>query len=191
MTPLGWLLSVVLLVWLLAMFIMENRFSRIPGMLWFLFPLLIMLIYLFLSGSWRLSLITFIALLLSERRHLQSRLLSVFALLSAAIVLFLILPWAAPSVEEGIVAICLFWIAWERKIISSQAALTLFVCVLFWMGIGFAAVYIAIRILFLIANRLASRKSEPSLRFWDSTYAPILFSSFLIMIDRGFFHLLG
>jgi hypothetical protein len=152
---------------------------------------LIMLIYLSLSGSWRLSLITFIALLLSERRHLQSLLLSVFALLSAAIVLFLILPWAAPDVEEGIVAICLFWIAWERKIISSQAALTLFVCVLFWMGIGFAAVYIAIRILFLIANRLAFRKSEPTKRLWDSIYAPILVSSLVVMIDRGFFHLLG
>ncbi len=191
MNPFEWFFFISFPIWLLAMFIWEYRYSRPLGLLWFIIPLLTMLIYRSFTGYWQLSLITFIALLLSERRHLQSRILSAMLLVSAAILLFLLLPWAKPAIEEGIVGICLFWIAWERKIISSQIALTLFVCVLFWMGIGFIFVYIVIGLIFLLAIRLSTRKEKPFSRLWNSTYAPIIISFLIIMIDRVFIHILG
>ncbi|MGD0174714.1 MAG: hypothetical protein ABSC61_09890 [Anaerolineales bacterium] len=190
MNHLEWFFFISFPIWLLAMFILEYRYSRPPGLFWFLIPLLTMLIYRSFTGSWQLSLITFTALLLSERRHLQSRILSAMLLVGAAILLFLLLPWAAPAVEEGIVGIFLFWIAWERKIISSQIALTLFVCVLFWMGIGFIFVYIVLGFIFLLAIRLSTQSDNPFSRLWNSMYAPILISFLIIMIDRVFIHIL-
>lgn len=191
MTPLEWVFSAGLLIWLLAMFIWEYRVSRIPGLPWFLIPLGIILLFRSLDGHWQLSLIALVALLLSERRHLQSRLLSIVALIAAATLLFLLLPWSVLTVDEGIVCICLFWFAWERKIITSQAALSLFICILFFMGIGFTVVYIAVGSIFLLATRMVSRKADASLRLWNSAYAPILISFLLVLIDRVFFHLLG
>ena len=190
MNPLEWFFLISFSIWLLAMFIWEYRYSRPPGLLWFLIPLLTMLIYRSFTGCWQLSLITFIALLLSERRHLQSRILSAMLLVGAAILLFLLIPWATPAVEQGIVGICLFWIAWERKIISSQIALTLFVCVLFWMGIGFIFFYIILGFIFLLAIRISTQKDNPSSRLWNNMNAPIIISFLIIMIDRVFIHIL-
>jgi hypothetical protein len=190
MNPLELFFFISFPIWLLAMFIWEYRYSRTPELFWFLIPLLTMLIYRSLTGCWQLSLITFTAILLSERRHLQSRILSVLLLVGAAFLLFLLLPWAAPAVEEGIVGICLFWIAWERKIISSQIALTLFVCVLFWMGIGFIIVYIVLGFIFLLAIRLSTQMDNPFSRLWKNMYAPIIISFLIIMIDRVFIHIL-
>jgi hypothetical protein len=190
MNTLEWFFFISFPIWLLAMFIWEYRYSRTPELFWFLIPLLTMLIYRSLTGCWQLSLITFAAILLSERRHLQSRILSVLLLVGAAFLLFLLLPWAAPAVEEAIVGICLFWIAWERKIISSQIALTLFVCVLFWMGIGFIIVYIVLGFIFLLAIRLSTQMDTPFSRLWNNMYAPIIISFIIIMIDRVFIHIL-
>jgi hypothetical protein len=137
------LISIAAILWLFVVAWFDLRERKVPHAAWTGIPLLVASVYRLVSGQHQMVVAAVaIVLLVSERRHLQQRILEGF-ILAAGI---LVLGWLMFTVEItaglGIVGVIVFWIAWERHYLGGADAMALITCLMLWPGTEFLMAYL-------------------------------------------------
>jgi hypothetical protein len=150
-----WLISVAAILWLLVVAWFDIRERKVPSPAWTGIPILVAAVYRLASGRHEMIVAAAaVALVVSERRHLQQKLLEGL-ILAAGI---LVLGWLMFTVEitagYGIVGIIIFWIAWERKYIGGADAMALITCLIVWPGLEFQIAYLIAGLGYSLAVRI-------------------------------------
>lgn len=140
-----YIVSIIAFAWLILLAVCEIRKVKVPGLYGTAIPLVVALIFCATLGVglW-LAVSSIVLLAVSERRHLQHRALEGLALAAGIVAIGMLLFLSDLATQSGIAAIVIFWIAWERKYLQAQAAITLIICVLIWPGTGFLLAYLIV-----------------------------------------------
>jgi hypothetical protein len=140
---LTWLISLVALVWLIVVAFIIIRRHQVLSPSWTWIPLLIAVAIRLLIGTaaWMVAVVA-IVLLISERRHLQHKLLEALALVSGLLVILLIFFITDIPTQSGIGGVLVFWISWELHFIGGEDAMILITCILLWPNIEFLLAYL-------------------------------------------------
>jgi hypothetical protein len=144
MPILAWVISLIALVWLIAIAVFDIRTRQVPSPLWTGIPMLAALAIRVLSGTAQLiALVAVVTVVVSERRHLKHRGLEALALAAGILAIVLIFFVADIPTQSGIAGVLVFWVSWELHYIGGADAMTLITCVLLWPNIEFVLAYLA------------------------------------------------
>ena len=95
-----------------------------------------------------------VVVLVSERRHLQQKLLEAVILAAGVLVLGWLLFTGELTAGMGIIGVIVFWVSWERHYIGGADAMALITCLILWPGIEFVIAYLAAGLIWSLAVRI-------------------------------------
>jgi hypothetical protein len=182
-----WLISIAAILWLLTVAWFDIRERKVPHPAWTGIPLIVAAIYRLVSGEHQMVVAAVaIVLLVSERRHLQQKILEGF-ILAAGI---LVISWLMFTVEItaglGIVGIIVFWIAWERHYLEGADAMALITCMMIWPGTDFLTAYLIAGLVWSVVVRIREGgwlKSHPVPGMAIVALGALLFLSWRLLND--------
>ncbi len=150
-----WLISIAALIWLITIAVFDIRERRVPHPLWTGVPMLVAAVYRLAVGQHQMIVAAAaVAVIVSERRHLQQKLLEGLILAAGVLVLGWLLLTGEFTAGMGIIGVIVFWVSWERHYIGGADAMALITCLILWPGIEFVVAYLAAGLIWSIAVRI-------------------------------------
>jgi len=150
-----WLISAAALGWLITIAVFDIRERKVPHPAWTGIPILVAAVYRLVTGQNMLIVAAAaVAVLVSERRHLQQKVLETIILVAGMAVLVWLLFTTGLTAAYGIVGVIVFWISWELHYIGGADAMALITCLLLWPGIEFVLAYLAVGLVWSVAVRI-------------------------------------
>jgi Flp pilus assembly protein protease CpaA len=155
MPYLDWIISLAALAWLIAVAVFDIRTRKVPNPLWTGIPLLAAVAIRVLNGTaqW-MAAVAVIAVVISERRHLQQKMLEALVLAAGVVAIVWIFFIADVPTQSGIAGVVVFWLSWELHYIGGADAMTLITCVLIWPNIEFLLAYLAAGLIWSLGARI-------------------------------------
>jgi hypothetical protein len=150
-----WLISASALLWLLTVAWFDIRKRQVPSAAWTGVPMLAAAVYRLASGQGELIVAAAaVALVVSERRHLQQKMLEGITLAAGIVLMVWLLFRAEPAVATGIIGILVFWVSWERRYIGGADAMVLITCLILWPGVEFILAYLIAGLVWSVGVRI-------------------------------------
>jgi hypothetical protein len=138
-----WLISAAAILWLITIAVFDVRERRVPSPAWTGIPMLAAAVYRLVYGQHVFVVAAAaVAVLVSERRHLQQTLLEGFILAAGIIALGWLLFTTEITTGMAVIGVIVFWISWERHFIGGADAMALITCLILWPGIEFVMCYL-------------------------------------------------
>ncbi|MGB7540334.1 MAG: hypothetical protein WBM17_17465 [Anaerolineales bacterium] len=138
-----WLISASALGWLIIIAVFDIRERKVPHPVWTGVPMLVAAVYRLVSGQHQMIVAAaVVAVVISERRHLQQKMLEGIILAAGILVMGWLLFTTELTGAMGIIGIIVFWASWERKYIGGADAMALITCLIVWPGIEFVIAYL-------------------------------------------------
>jgi hypothetical protein len=161
-----WLISIAALGWLLIIAWFDIRERKVPHPAWTGIPMLVAAVYRLVSGQNMLIVVAAaVAVLISERRHLQQKALESLILVAGILLLGWLMFTTEIATGYGIVGVIVFWLSWERKYIGGADAMALITCLILWPGVEFILAYLAAGLVWSLGVRIRQGgwlKAHPS-----------------------------
>lgn len=188
MTWFDWLVSIVALIWLIAIAMFDIRDRRIPHLLWTAIPLALAAVYRLASGRLQMVVLAAVfAVIVSERRQLKNRIVEWIVLITALIFFLWILTTAESLVALGLIGICVFWLSWEMRWIGGADAMALITCILLWPGMAFVIAYLVAGLIWSIGARV--KEGGWRRGHWVPGLGIVATAAALTILDLAVFHL--
>jgi hypothetical protein len=150
-----WLISIAALIWLITIAVFDIRERRVPHPAWTGVPMLVAAVYRLLSGQHEMIVAAAaVAVIVSERRHLQQKLLEGIILAAGVLILGWLLFTSGMTTALGVVGVIVFWLSWERKFIGGADAMALITCLMLWPGIEFVIAYLVAGLVWSLVVRI-------------------------------------
>lgn len=150
-----WLISSAAILWLLTVAWFDIRERKVPSSAWTGIPILVAAVYRLASGQHPMIVAAAaVVLAVSERRHLQQKILEGFILAAGILVLGWLMFTVEITAALGIVGVIIFWIAWELRYIGGADAMALITCLILWPGVEFQMAYLAAGLVYSLVIRI-------------------------------------
>jgi len=150
-----WLISIAALIWLITIAVFDIRERKVPHMAWTGIPMLVAAVYRLLSGQHGMIVAAAaVVVLVSERRHLQQKLLEGIILAAGILIVGWLLLTGEFIAGMGIIGVIVFWVSWERKYIGGADAMALITCLILWPGIEFVIAYLVAGLVWSLIIRI-------------------------------------
>jgi Flp pilus assembly protein protease CpaA len=155
MSLFDWIVSLSALGWLSAVAVFDIRTRHVPNAYWTGVPILLAGAYRVLCGQSPLVAAAAAAVvLISERRHLEQKLLELLVLAAGIMVIAGIYFSVEPDAQMGVAGMVVFWLSWELRYIGGADAMVLITCLLIWPGIEFVLAYLAAGLVWTLGVRV-------------------------------------
>lgn len=173
----------LIFIWLALVSWFDLRKREVPHSAWVVVPLICAVVYQAIAGDWRLSFLTVIVALASERQRL--------AKLSELRVetIFFWIPWllaslyaAASHHPVGAVAIVAFWVAWELRCWGGADAVSAITLMLIWPDLHLVIAVLIVHASVAVLASLVSLIQERKLRVHQVPGLPLLLLSALLRL---------
>lgn len=150
-----WLISIAAIIWLITIAVFDIRWRRVPSPAWTGLPMLVAAVYRLVYGQHVMIVAAAaVAVLVSERRHLQQKVLEGFILAAGILILGWLLFTTELTTGMGIIGIIVFWASWERHYIGGADAMALITCLMLWPGIEFVLCYLVAGLVWSLGVRI-------------------------------------
>ena len=173
----------LILTWLALVSWFDLRKREVPHSAWTVIPLVCAVVYQAAAGDWRLSFLTIIVALASERQRL--------AKLSELRVdtIFFWIPWllatlyvAASHNPVGAIAILAFWVAWELRCWGGADAVTAITLALIWPDMRLVTAVLIVHAFVAVIASLHSLIRERKFRVHQFPGLPLLLLSAVLRL---------
>jgi Flp pilus assembly protein protease CpaA len=175
-----WVLGIVL-IWLAIVSWFDLKKREVPHTAWVIVPLVCAAIYQAMIGDWRLSFLTVVVALTSERQRLANltelELESIFFWVPF---LFAGCYLAGSHNPIGAIAIVSFWVAWELRCWGGADAVASIALVLIWPDLKLIFALLAVHALVAGFATIVTLLKEHKLRLHHLPGLPMLFFSVLL-----------
>ena len=173
----------LIFIWLALVSWFDLRKREVPHPAWVIIPLVCVVVYQAVAGDWRLSFLTIIVVMASERQRL--------AKLSKLRVdtIFFWIPWllsslyvAASHNPVGAIAIVAFWAAWELRCWGGADAVTAITLALIWPDMHLVIAVLVVHAFVAVIASLVSLIRERKLRVHQFPGLPLLMLSAMLRL---------
>lgn len=173
----------LIFIWLALVSWFDLRKREVPHSAWMIIPLVCAGVYRAVAGDWRLSFLTVIVALASERQRLAK-------LTDLRVdTIFFWIPWllaglyvAASHNPVGAIAIVAFWAAWELRCWGGADAVTAITLALIWPDMRLVIAVLIVHAFVAVIASLVSLIHDRKLRVHQFPGLPLLMLSAVLRL---------